>query len=237
MKASKATRGLQLHGHYMAFVADVAATQATNGYKCRRCSRAAIVPPLAALFEARSDWEGPEYQTCREAAWVAEKFETSRRREVLSFNHHAEVAERKDFLPTEMVAIKRALEPVVATPVGRPRNPASPMPLLREEEIPASCGNKSKGETTVKVASFVGVGARSLEKAEAVVKAAEAEPERFGKLVAEVGRRWRKLHHPPSKNSTRERHEGIGRFPPKEGVPERDPGRPDPRHIIHGSFL
>jgi hypothetical protein len=37
-------------------------------------------------------WAGPEYQTCANLAWVAGKFESSRRREELSFRHHAEVA-------------------------------------------------------------------------------------------------------------------------------------------------
>lgn len=43
------------------------------------------------------EWDGPAYQTCADAAWVCQKFETSRRREVLSFRHHKEVAA----LPTE----------------------------------------------------------------------------------------------------------------------------------------
>ena len=38
------------------------------------------------------DWEGPAYQSCRDAAWVADKFEVSRRRDNLSFGHHKEVA-------------------------------------------------------------------------------------------------------------------------------------------------
>ena len=29
------------------------------------------------------DWEGPEFQTCADAAWVSRRIETSRRREVL----------------------------------------------------------------------------------------------------------------------------------------------------------
>jgi hypothetical protein len=37
-------------------------------------------------------WEGPEYQTCANLAWVAGKIEPSRRREDLPFRHHAEVA-------------------------------------------------------------------------------------------------------------------------------------------------
>jgi hypothetical protein len=37
-----------------------------------------------------ADWTGPSFQTCKNS--VARKFETSRRREVLPFTHHAEVA-------------------------------------------------------------------------------------------------------------------------------------------------
>ena len=38
------------------------------------------------------DWDGPKYEVCMNAASIARKFETSRRREVLSWSHHAEVA-------------------------------------------------------------------------------------------------------------------------------------------------
>jgi hypothetical protein len=38
------------------------------------------------------NWQGPSFQTCANAASVCRAFETSRRREVLSFAHHAEVA-------------------------------------------------------------------------------------------------------------------------------------------------
>jgi hypothetical protein len=37
-------------------------------------------------------WGGPSFQTCQDYAWVCGCFETSRRREVLSFSHHREVA-------------------------------------------------------------------------------------------------------------------------------------------------
>jgi N6-adenosine-specific RNA methylase IME4 len=39
-----------------------------------------------------ADWDGPALQTCANAGMVARAFETSRRREVLSFSHHVEVA-------------------------------------------------------------------------------------------------------------------------------------------------
>jgi N6-adenosine-specific RNA methylase IME4 len=44
-----------------------------------------------ALVEA-DDWTGPAFQTCQNAANVCRKFEANRRREVLPFSHHAEVA-------------------------------------------------------------------------------------------------------------------------------------------------
>jgi murein tripeptide amidase MpaA len=44
-----------------------------------------------AIVEAE-EWEGPKFQACRDAGWVCRAFETSRRRDVLSFNYHKEVA-------------------------------------------------------------------------------------------------------------------------------------------------
>jgi hypothetical protein len=44
-----------------------------------------------AALEA-GDWQGPAYQTCRNNGWVCEAFETSRRRDILTFTHHAEAA-------------------------------------------------------------------------------------------------------------------------------------------------
>jgi hypothetical protein len=37
-------------------------------------------------------WDGPDYQTCRNAGWVARAFEPSRRRDNLKFGHHEVVA-------------------------------------------------------------------------------------------------------------------------------------------------
>ena len=39
-----------------------------------------------------TDWIGPDFQTCMNYASVCRRFPTSRRREVLSFAHHAEVS-------------------------------------------------------------------------------------------------------------------------------------------------
>jgi hypothetical protein len=42
---------------------------------------------------ASEDWDGPEFKTCANAAWVCRAYQDrSRRREQRSFSHHAEVA-------------------------------------------------------------------------------------------------------------------------------------------------
>jgi hypothetical protein len=47
---------------------------------------------------AADDWTGPSYERCMNVASVCRRFEPSRRREVLSFQHHAEV----ETLPPEI---------------------------------------------------------------------------------------------------------------------------------------
>jgi len=89
----------------------------------------------------------------------------------------AENAIRKDFLPSEIDAVRRALEP--------------------EEKAAATCRKLSgrlvadAGETRDKIGAFAGVSGKQVEKIAAVVEAAEAEPERFGKLLADMDRTGR----------------------------------------------
>jgi hypothetical protein len=64
------------------------------------------------------DWEGPEFQTCMDAAWVCCAFETSRRQEVLAFSHHRTVAALPPDLADEL--LKWCEEPLAAG--GRPRS-------------------------------------------------------------------------------------------------------------------
>lgn len=53
------------------------------------------------------DWLGPTFQTCADAAMVCRKFETSRRREVLTFSQHREVA---SLLPAQADAVLDEVE-------------------------------------------------------------------------------------------------------------------------------
>lgn len=88
----------------------------------------------------------------------------------------AEAAENRDrlnFTPSEAVAIADALRPLVATPVGRPSEKSRQITGI------------TRGETRDKVAAAVGMSGRTLEKAAAVVRAAEADPD-LGSIAAEM---------------------------------------------------
>ena len=62
------------------------------------------------------------------------------------------------------MAIAKALEPEVATPVGRPKNNGGKLP------------RSSAGKTRDKVAASTGMSGRTLEEATQVVEAAGEEP-------------------------------------------------------------
>src|SRR5262249_44915510 len=83
---------------------------------------------------------------------------------------------RKDFTLSEAVAIKRALEPLERAKAKERMLAGKPS------------GNFPKGRALDNVAKVVGKDRRTIERAEAVVSAAEAEPERFGKLVEDMDR-------------------------------------------------
>jgi len=78
-----------------------------------------------------------------------------------------ENAVRKDFTVSEMVAVKRALEPE----------------MLKEAEERKKAGKPSSkldaGRTDEKIARYLGVGKDTLRKAEALVIASEKAPEKF----------------------------------------------------------
>jgi ParB-like chromosome segregation protein Spo0J len=91
----------------------------------------------------------------------------------------AENAHRKNFTLSEAVAIKRALEPLEKAAAKARRLAGKPS------------GNLPKGRAADKATKATSMARRTLEKAEAIVDAAEAEPEKFGKLLAHMDRTGR----------------------------------------------
>jgi ParB-like chromosome segregation protein Spo0J len=88
----------------------------------------------------------------------------------------SENAERKDFLPSEIDAIRRAVEPLEKA-AARER-------MTLGKRAPGS----AKGRVRDKVGAFAGRSGRAVEQIAAIMAAAERDPERFGPLVAEMDR-------------------------------------------------
>lgn len=86
---------------------------------------------------------------------------------------HENVA-RKGFTPSEMVAVKRALEPEIKADAEERMKAGQPS------------ANLAQGETRDIVSSFAGVSHGTLAQAETVVEAAEHEPEKYGTLLEKV---------------------------------------------------
>jgi hypothetical protein len=98
---------------------------------------------------------------------------------------------RKDFLPSEAVAIEEAVRPLekkLAKERQREHGGTAPG---RKLNTGAKLAQVSRGKTRDKVARYVGMGRTNLKTAKEVVEAAKKEPEKFGSLVEEGAKRQR----------------------------------------------
>ena len=100
---------------------------------------------------------------------------------------YAENVHRKDFTLSEAVAIKRALEPLERAAAKERQREGGRSGGKASGKLPEA----SKGNAADKAAKATGMARRTLEKAEAIVDAAEAEPEKFGTLLADMDRTGR----------------------------------------------
>jgi N6-adenosine-specific RNA methylase IME4 len=89
----------------------------------------------------------------------------------------AENACRKDLLPSEIDAIRRAMEPIEKAAAEQRMKAGTPAKV-----------SQGSGRASDKIGAFAGVSGRTIEKIARVVEAAEAEPERFGHLIEELDR-------------------------------------------------
>lgn len=92
---------------------------------------------------------------------------------------------RKDFTPSEAVAIGKALEEL-EKPKAKQRQ-AQKLKKGNATPVVENCHHgESNGKTRDKVADAVGMSGRTYEKAKKVVDAAEEEPEQFGPVKDEM---------------------------------------------------
>lgn len=133
---------------------------------------------------------------------------------------------RKAFTPSEAVAIARALRPrFEAEAKERQRQHGETAPGRPAEhcaQVAPSVAAAAKGRTAVKIAKATGKGARTLEKAAAIVAAAEADPNKFGKLVDAMDRTGR-VNGPYKRLQNIVAADNIRKEPP--GLPMNGPYR------------
>src|SRR3984885_6477655 len=83
---------------------------------------------------------------------------------------------RKDLLPSEIVALKRAMEPLERRDARERQGHKGD--LCHPATVAEGQGT-APGEARDKIARYLGVGRTTIERAEAVVEAAEDEPEEY----------------------------------------------------------
>src|ERR1035441_1296119 len=92
---------------------------------------------------------------------------------------------RKDLLPSEIVALKRAIEPLERREARQRQGTRAD---LCHPATVAECQRAYPGDARDNIARYLGVGRTTIERAEAVVEAAEEEPEEYGYLVEQMDR-------------------------------------------------
>jgi N6-adenosine-specific RNA methylase IME4 len=95
----------------------------------------------------------------------------------------AENTDRKDFLPSEIDAIRRALEPIEKAAAKERQGSRNDL----RETFPEVDEQRARD----KVGAFAGVSGRTVEKIAQVMRAAEVEPEKYGKLAEDMDRTGR----------------------------------------------
>ena len=93
---------------------------------------------------------------------------------------------RKDLLPSEIVALKRAIEPLERRE-ARQRQGYKETALCPSATV-AEGQRAYPGAARDKIARYLGVGKTTIDRAEAVVEAAEEDPEEYGYLVEQMDR-------------------------------------------------
>jgi ParB-like chromosome segregation protein Spo0J len=110
----------------------------------------------------------------------------------------AENGHRKDYVPSEIDAIRRALEPEEKTAAKeRQRQHGGTAPGKHSGKVSAS----DAGKTRDKIGKFAGISGKTIDKIAEVCDAARADPETYGHLVERMDRRnkvepaYRKFKH------------------------------------------
>lgn len=125
---------------------------------------------------------GRRLAAAKRLGWTSIEARTVSTLEDIALAEQAELEEntcRKDLLPSEAVAKAKVLEPIERK-AAKERETAGKNQHTEPKE---KFSEGSKGKSVERVAAAVGMSAPTLEKAKAVVAAAEAHPKHYGDLI------------------------------------------------------
>jgi N6-adenosine-specific RNA methylase IME4 len=126
---------------------------------------------------------------CKKLGWASVPVTVVDLKEVIR-GEFAENTDRKDFLPSEIDAIRRALLPLEKVAAKeRQRHHGGTAPGRKKQS--GQISRSDDGRVRDKIAGFAGISGRTLAKIQAIVEAAEREPRRFRQLAADMDRHGR----------------------------------------------
>lgn len=123
---------------------------------------------------------------------------------------------RESLLPTEMVALKRAIEENERAKAHQRKIEGGRRGGLgsKKSQGPANFAESLPGETRERVALYTGISHASLKKAEEIVEAAEQGPEKYSDLAVDLDRKYRSLNWLHRKLKVRQESERLRTDPP-----------------------
>ena len=124
---------------------------------------------------------------CQRLGWTEVPVRVVRLTEIVR-GECAENTFRKDFTPSEAVAMAAALRPLETKAAKQRQAAAGPKAGKGRKRSGSGKLPEAVGQVRDRVAAHVGMSGRTLEKATDVVEAANDDPERFAPLVAQMDR-------------------------------------------------
>ena len=137
-----------------------------------------LLHPVVVTPEGRLIAGQRRLQACRQLGWAEIPVTVVDLLQAARGEAHENFA-RKDLLPSEIVALKRAIEPIERREARLRQGSRTDLSILPGHQ----------GDTRDKIARYLGVGRTTIEKAEAVVEAAEEDPDEYGHLVEQMDRK------------------------------------------------
>jgi N6-adenosine-specific RNA methylase IME4 len=153
-----------------------------EGFAARIARLGVLLQPIGVRPDGRLIWGERRLRACQLLGWTeipARIIDTVS----IAEGEAAENLDRKDFTPSELVAIGRDVERIEREQAQKRQGSRT--------DLVESCHEVEFGKTRDKIAERLGISGRTYEKAKAVVDAAEAEPEKFGKLKEGMDRTGR----------------------------------------------